>query len=239
MVAWTTPLAPLLRSKLDSVTVLVNSVQSYRMEFCMPKWIKTNWFSVDYGHDWETGYKLGESSADQRLRKELETLIAHLDEHQYTIKAVMPKTEGVTHREKKYRDDNHSYLWGYGFALITGFIVLAQQEQEISLEEYEKRIDEREKNKKLLLLKKDISSMREKYAKLLERSDSLPHTIKETTTIFGRTKYVVGDKKFDSRDKATEALADIKQFSSILAADLGDIQRRIKKLEDELKNLEG
>jgi hypothetical protein len=203
----------------------------------MPKWITTTWYSVNYGWDYESkGGWVAEKTErfftpEEKLRDHLNELCAYLDANQYTIKAIIPKTQGFGRHDYSQRTDI-SYGWGYGVTPITGFVVLAQQEREVTTEEYERL-------SRVQALKKDLTSLREKCGKLQQTVEADGQVdILERVKLLGGIKFLVGEQEFDTRKAAEAALGVLRAKCSTRRAELEEAQAELGRLESELKGLE-
>lgn len=205
----------------------------------MPKWITTTWYSVNYGWDYESkGGWVAEKTErfftpEEKLRNSLNELMAYLDANQYTIKAVIPKTQGLGCHNYS-QQANNSYGWGYGVTPITGFVVLAQQEREVTAEEYERL-------SRAQTLKNALPAMREKCGKLqqaVEADGQKAVDISEKKRLLGGVKYLVGEREFDSREAAEAALGALRAECAARCADLEEARAELGRMENELKGLE-
>lgn len=204
----------------------------------MPKWITTQWYLVDYGwdHDSKGGWVAPNterfSTPRKDLRNSLDELITYLDANQYTIKAVVPKTTGLAcydYSHSTFSGQSYGYGWGYGVTPITGFVVLAQQEREVSAEEYARLF-------RALTLKNTLPTLREKCKKLQKTIDAEGQKSMEITEkkkLLGGFKYLVGEKEFGSREAAEAALAEC----AARRAELEETQAEIGRMESELVEL--
>ncbi len=151
-----------------------------------------------------------------------------------TIKAIIPKTHGLACHDS-CSSNNSSYGWGYGVTPITGFVVLAQQEREVSQEEYERL-------SKALALKNKLPALREKYAKLQNEVDTNAKRkmeITEKKPLIGKLKHCVAEKEYGSREEAQNALAAMQADHSAKSVELAQALAELECVENELKVLEG
>lgn len=205
----------------------------------MPKWITTNWYSVNYGWDYESkgGWVAAKTerffTPEEKLRNSLNELIAYLDANQYTIKAVIPKTQGLGCHDFS-GSNNSSYGWGYGVTPITGFVVLAQQEREVTAEEYDRL-------SRVQALKNTLPTLRQKCEKLQQAvaaDEQKAMDISEKKKLLGGAKYLLGEKEFDSREAAEAALVALQAECAARCADLKEAKGELGRMESELKGLE-
>ena len=198
----------------------------------MPKWISSTWYSVDYG--WEhPDAIIGKAThnfdtPEEVLRECLEKLTTRLDKHQYTIKAIIPKTSSYG----AHSSMQHS-AWGYGISQITGFVVLAQHERDVSDEEY-KRLS------RMLELKNTLPGIRAECEKLQEgvtADKAKKLEIIEKKNLIGKLKYKIGYMDFPTREAAEAALAEMQAECSGKLTELEKAQAKIAHMENELEEL--
>ncbi|MDR1777724.1 MAG: hypothetical protein LBR31_07865 [Desulfovibrio sp.] len=205
----------------------------------MAKWITTTWYSVNYGWDYESkGGVLAAATErfftpEEKLRNSLNEMIAYLDSNQYTIKAIIPKTLALA-CVREGSIGNGGYGWGYGVTPITGFVVLAQQEREVTDEEY-KRLSRAQ------AMKNALPAMREKCGKLQQAVDADGKKVTDTSEkkkLLGGVKYFVGEQEFDSREEAEAFLGAMQAECAAKRAELEEAQAELARMESELKGLE-
>ena len=204
----------------------------------MPKWITTNWYSVSYGwqHESKGGWVARHTerfyTPEDELRTSLNELTAYLDKNQYTIKAIIPKTQGFGCHDYSSRSDS-SYGWGYGVTPITGFVVLAQQEREVSQEEYTRL-------SRVQALKNALPSLREKFQKLQQAVDAdekKDTNISEKKKLLGGLRYCIGEHEFSSEAEAKAVQAELLAQAAANRQALDEAKAKLEAASRELEEL--
>ncbi len=205
----------------------------------MPKWIKSTWYSIEYGWEYATDegffgtktYKTQVITPD--TKKHLNTLIDWLNINQYMIKAIVPITQGLGYYKEGGTGES-SYAWGYGVTPNTGFIVLAQQERDVSQEEFARL-------SRTLELKNYLPSLREKFEKVqaqVAADENRDLTVLEKKKLLGRVFYFVEAKEFDNRNAAESFIHGEQTAFTARRAELDVTRAALEKIENELKALE-
>jgi hypothetical protein len=211
----------------------------------MPKWITTGWYTVDYGYNiseesggwFSNGKTIKFSTPFPGLKERLAQLSRWCDENQYTIKSMTPLTTSVSHTNYKIdKTLNHGaagYGYGYGISQHTGFVVLLQKEEELSEDEY---------NRRLALQKLQFSEaeLKERIAECeaaVEEDATIVTEIIEKKAMFGGPRFYIGEKEFKSADEARAEQAELydlithnKQLLDELRAELIAVQQEQEQL---------
>lgn len=206
----------------------------------MPKWVTTATYEVNYG--W--GERLSEggflssnkylyTTGDAALQASLEQLVRKLNRNQFAIKAVVPKTESLGHFDYGRKGDG-GYGWGYGISQITGFVVLAQREDEISQEEFSRRKQKQDAQDRLV----DLSV---RHEELKERADAVkewPTDVVEEKKMFRGSMYCVGEREFDTREEAAAHREKLLAEMAVIQERADTARKELEACQKELVELE-
>jgi len=172
------------------------------------------------------------------LQDRLNGLITWLNKSQYTIKAVIPKTDSIGYYEAK-SSQTAGWGYGYGLSIITGFVVLAQREQEVSQEEYTRL-------SRIHYLEGTLPNLREKIEELqtaIATDTQRDMTITEKKKLIGGCKYLVDKngmwQEFDSRDAADVYVRNEQAAFAARKAELDAARTNLERTEKELQALRG
>lgn len=212
----------------------------------MAKWLESTSYSFFYG------YKKHEKSSDdynfywfpdlETLNKTMQKFLAWLERGQWKICAITPLTQSYAFMysghgvEGGFITDKHAYSYSHNYSInpIVGFIVLAQKEIDISDEEYNERMVIMEK-------KFHIDSMQPKLDAMKKKMDEYPPLpiIEEIKKLLSnKCEYMIGNKKFATREEAEAELSKIRQPRDEHLAACEALNAEIQQLKAEVAAIE-
>ena len=210
----------------------------------MPKWVTTTWFHLSYGYDIDTkkggwfsnGTTLSFTTPLDKLEQVLEKFTNYMDKKQAVIKAVLPLTSAIAHydfEKSTFQNSSFGYGYGYGVTPTVGAIVIAQQEREVSSEEYEHL-------SKMQAIKDRLPELQELCDKLqqaVNADKNINSSIQEKKKLLGGVRYCIAEREFSSESEAKAAQAELlAQFTANQRA-LDKAQAELKSAQQELKSL--
>lgn len=141
----------------------------------MPKWISTEWNRIYFGWDFKDKTERGFFTSAHKgnlffmetpfptLDSALQILAEWATMNQYEIKTSIPLTTSMGEYNAVYWKGNGGYGYGYGVSQITGMAVLVQREEEVSQEEYDRRLATQKRKHQL---EKNLPVLRQKCEEL-------------------------------------------------------------------------
>jgi flagellar motility protein MotE (MotC chaperone) len=234
----------------------------------MPRWVTTGWFYKYFDENHASQRSKSQKFSDgvwesnhwrtdnESLESALNNLREFCDENQMEIKSVVPLTRAQSH-EFSQKDTWSSTIgnggagWGWGlgygwaYSSIIGFAALLQQVEDVSQDEYEKRMKEVENKKarkeKIADVKSKISELEDSRKNTLERLKEVEvfenASVEEKKGVIGGVKFVVHGEKFKDRDQAQAYLSEKQQELTNLKQSIEELERNISEKMRELESL--
>jgi len=212
----------------------------------MPKWISTEWNRVYFGWDFKDKTDRGFFTSAHKgnlffmetpyptLESALQLLAEWATRNQYEIKASIPLTTSMGEYNAVYWKGNGGYGYGYGVSQITGMAVLAQREEEVSQEEYDRRLAAQ---KKRYQLEKNLPELRQKCEELQKEVQPYESIASESITekkkLIGGPIYLLGSLEFSSQAEAQAKLDEI----TAKQAEMQQAQAALVEAEKEIESL--
>lgn len=188
----------------------------------MPKWISTEWNHIYFGWDFKDKTDRGFFTSVHKgnlffmetpyptLDSALQSLTEWATRNQYEIKASIPLTTSMGEYNAVWWKGNGGYGYGYGVSQITGMAVLVQREEEVSQEEYDRRLAAQKKRYQLEKNLPDLRRQCEKLQKDVQYYASVAsEDITEKKKLIGGAVYLLGSLEFSSRAEAQAKLDEI------------------------------
>lgn len=212
----------------------------------MPKWISTEWNRIYFGWDFKDKTDRGFFTSAHKgnlffletsyptLDSALQSLTEWATRNQCEIKASIPLTTSMGEYNAVYWKGNGGYGYGYGVSQITGMAVLAQREEEVSQEEYDRRLAAQ---KKRYQLEKNLPELRQKYEELQKDVQSYESVVSEDITekkkLIGGAVYLLGSLEFSSWAEAQAKLNEI----TAKRAEVQQVHSALVEAEKEIDSL--
>lgn len=233
----------------------------------MPVWRETYnawfWFGHERQDNPSTNRKFAKGISDQhyfypdfeRLREAVNDFTREANRRQAEVKGVVPLTGAVAetyaHSDFQTSNSNHSsWGWGWGLghgfgaAFTGGFLVIFQQSEEISQEEWALRMAALDLADRLAAVDAEITEaetalgpLRAQLASTPGFSGALPE-ITEKRSIIGGPKYTVGDKTFDARSTAQSYIDTMTKEPLRLQGEIDRLEARLAELRQRRAEVE-
>lgn len=213
----------------------------------MPKWISTEWNRIYFGWDFTDKTERGFFTSAHKgnlffmetplpeLDSALRTLAEWATRNQYEIKASIPLTTSMGEYNAVYWKGNGGYGYGYGISQITGMAVLVQREEEVSQEEYDRRLAVQKKRHQLENKLPELRQKCEDLQKAVKRYGSIgTEGITEKKKLIGGSIYLLGSQEFFSQAEAQAKLDEITARRTALQqaqAALAEVEQEIESLK--------
>lgn len=217
----------------------------------MPKWITTKTVSIDFGYKFEdhtgtvTGFFSNKRSDTEKftwwtpydeVQKQLAEATRNLDRDLFRIVSVTPHTSSFGMYRYDYQaKDNWGYGYGYGlgFSQITGMTIFATKEEDVSEEEYAKRIKRQQLESQLPMLKEKIGKFEISVAEDAKRNTE----ISEKKGILSGQRFYIAEQEFKQKEEAQVEQAKILAQIAANKEALETAQAALVEAEKEIESL--
>lgn len=214
----------------------------------MPQWIHTESYVIEYGWVYRDKSNKGFFSSvhkeniflleteGEQLRSKMHEFHRYVTEKQLEIKSTTPITTSLVGYNAVYTQGNGAYGYGYGYGVsqVVGMLVLLQRIDEVSNEEYQKRMETREVESLLPRLQQ----ARDKALAQVNTDKQIDFSVSEKKKLLGGYKYVVNKQEFDSKDLAERHAQSLKEYSIIHSEQLKKAENALQHAESRLKLLQ-
>lgn len=218
----------------------------------MPAWYTSRSVTLDFGwkyvntsdqeygffsnaHTGALGFQL--ITPHGALQTKLTELLNDPDLFGYEVKSIMPLTSSLAEHKSVWWKGNGGYGYGYGLSQITGAVILLQKKEDVTEEEYQRRV---QSSVRKLHLEASLPELRKAHVLLtasVEADSKIDLKIIEKKPLLGSVHYHVANEKFKSQAEAEAhlkmILAEIETRKVSWAKDLD----ALAGMEEELKKL--
>lgn len=235
----------------------------------MPRWVTTDYYRCNFEEHHSSKDSKSQKFTEGRWQYNFwqaknesvdnhsSALAAYCDKHQFEIKAIVPLNRAQTYEYGigdfiqyggAFSPNPSAGGWGigqgWGVSLNTGFVAILQRIDEISQEEFDRRITAREEdarkkqsaielNAKLIENTKFIADNKPELSRLLSLS---VEEVTENRGVFG-TKYSVGKNYFKTPEMADAFKKECRDKSLALAQEIERRQAESESINNLLSNM--
>lgn len=219
----------------------------------MAKWLESTSYTFFYGYkEYTTSNNKFWKSSDnsnlfwfpdlETLNKNMQKFLDWLVQGQWKICSVTPLTQSLAYMYSDHGveggiiKDKHAYSYSYNYSItpIVGFIVLAQKEIDISDTEYNERMIAMKKKSHLKDLEQKLDILN------MEKDEQTPLPVIDEIKKFmsNKCEYMIGNKKFETREEAEAELNKLQQPRAEHLAAFEALNAEVQQLKAEVAAIE-